>query len=360
MNELARRLSARIASHGALRVDAFIDACLADPEFGYYRTRAPLGASGDFTTAPEISQAFGEMLGLWLGERWQAAGSPPSVRLVELGPGRGVLMADALRALGKVLPGFVAAARLHLVEISRPLRAQQAEQLAGHAPSFHDTFDEVPDDGPVFVVANEFFDALPVRQFVRRGAVWHERVVSSPADGFAFADGPRVDDPPLSREQIDDAPDGTVVEVCEPALAIARQIGARLARTGGAAIIVDYGTARSGWGDTLQAVRAHNKVPVFEAPGECDLTTHVDFPRLVNAARTGGADAFGPVTQADFLRRVGIHARFAVLARGASPERARTLEAASRRLLHPDEMGTLFKAVAFQAPTLPPPPGFEG
>ncbi len=360
MNELASRLRARIATHGPLRVDEFVEACLADPTHGYYRTRAPVGASGDFTTAPEISQAFGEMLGLWLVERWQAAGAPEAARLVELGPGRGVLMEDALRAAGKAAPAFLAAARLHLVEISRPMREMQAARLARFAPAFHDAFDDVPDDAPLFLVANEFFDALAPRQFVRRGAGWRERVVTLAGDAFAFGNGPAVDAPPLSQTQIDDAPDGAVVEACPAALAIAGKIGARLARTGGAAIVVDYGTDRSGWGDTLQAVRAHKKVSVFDAPGECDLTTHVDFPRLAEAARAGGAAAFGPATQGDFLRRIGIHARFAVLARAAAPDAARRLAVASRRLLDPDEMGTLFKVVAFQAPALPPPQGFQG
>jgi SAM-dependent MidA family methyltransferase len=360
VNELARRLAARIASEGPLRVDAFVEACLADPELGYYRTRAPVGAAGDFTTAPEISQAFGEMLGLWLVDRWQAAGAPPEFRLVELGPGRGVLMEDALRAAAKALPAFAAAARVHLVEISRPMRAMQAERLAARAPTFHDSFDDVPDDLPLFLVANEFFDALAVRQFVRRAGGWRERVVACADGAFAFADGPAVADPPLAQAQLDDAPEGAVVEACPAALEIAARIGARLAKSGGAAVAVDYGTGRSGWGDTLQAVRAHRKVPVFEAPGECDLTAHVDFPRLADAARGAGAAAFGPATQADFLRRLGIHARFAILASGARPDAARRLAAASRRLLDPDEMGTLFKVVAFQSPGLPPPPGFQG
>lgn len=360
MNELARRIRARIDTAGAMPVDAFIETCLGDPDHGYYRTRAPVGGAGDFTTAPEISQAFGELVGVWLGDRWLASGAPAAMRLVELGPGLGTLMEDALRALAKTLPGFLEAARLHLVEISRPMRKMQIERLGRHAPVFHDRFDDVPDDAPLFLVANEFFDALAVRQFVRRGPVWHERMVTVADDGFAFADGPPVAVPPLAPAQLADSPDGAVAESCERALEIAGAIGARLARRGGAACVIDYGTARSGWGDTLQAVRAHRKVAVFEAPGECDLTTHVDFPRLADAARRGGATAFGPVTQADFLRRIGIHARFATLAKVAAPEARRRLEAASRRLLDPAEMGTLFKVVAFQPADLPPPPGFEG
>ncbi|CAN0164792.1 unnamed protein product, partial [Phaeothamnion confervicola] len=351
-------LAARIAAHGPVTVHDFMQTCLADPAHGYYRAGNPLGAAGDFTTAPEISQAFGEMLGLWLAERWQAAGAPPRAALVELGPGRGTLMDDALRAIARAAPGFAAAAMLHLVEISRTLREAQGRRLARAAPVFHDSFDSVPDDAPLFLVANEFFDALPVRQFVRRGAGWRERAVALDAAGaFVFADGDAVAAPPLSETQVADAPDGAVVEACPAALDIAARIASRLKRHGGAALFVDYGTDRSGWGDTLQAVRRHRKVAVFETPGECDLTAHVDFPRLADAARGAGAAAFGPAGQGDFLRRIGIHARLAVLARKADP---RALAAASRRLLDDGEMGTLFKVVAFQPPAAGAPPGFEG
>ncbi|MBL8833309.1 MAG: SAM-dependent methyltransferase [Rhodospirillales bacterium] len=335
-------------------------ACLADPDYGYYRDGVPLGAAGDFTTAPEISQVFGEMLGLWLADRWQAAGAPARAALVELGPGRGTLMDDALRAAAKALPAFAAAAKLHLVEISRSLRAVQGAKLARAAPVFHDDFGTVPDDAPVFLVANEFLDALPVRQFVRRGPTWRERVVTFANGAFAFADGPAVAEPPLSATQIADAPDGAVVEACPAALDIATRVARRIAKTGGAALFVDYGTDRSGWGDTLQAVRRHAKAGVFDAPGECDLTAHVDFPRFAAAARANGAAAFGPATQGDFLRRIGIHARLAVLARGAAPQVARNISDASRRLLDAGEMGTLFKVVALQAPAAAAPPGFEG
>ncbi len=360
MSGLGPRLAARIASDGPISVHDYMQACLADPGHGYYRDGVPLGAAGDFTTAPEISQVFGEMLGLWLADRWQAAGAPERAALVELGPGRGTLMDDALRATAKALPAFASAAKLHLVEISRSLRAVQAERLVRATPTFHDTFDGVPDDAPLFLVANEFLDALPVRQFARRGSTWRERVVMHADGAFAFADGPAVAEPPLSNTQIADAPDGAVVEVCPAALDIVARVARRIAKSGGAALFVDYGTDRSGWGDTLQAVRRHAKVGVFDTPGECDLTAHVDFPRLAAAARAAGAAAFGPVGQGDFLRRIGIHARLAVLARGAAPQVARNISDASRRLLDAGEMGTLFKVVALQAPAAAAPPGFEG
>lgn len=360
MNGLAAKLAARIAAAGPMPVRAWMEACLADPAHGYYRHGDRLGAAGDFTTAPEISQVFGELLGLWLAERWQAAGAPKRCLLVEPGPGRGTLMDDALRAIARAAPGFAAAADLHLVEISATLRAAQAAKLARANPVFHDGFDTLPEGVPLFLVANEFFDALPVRQFVRRGAVWRERAVDFADGAFAFVDGPAVAEPPLSPEQLADTPDGAVAEACPAALDVAARLGARIARDGGAAIAVDYGTHRSGWGDTLQALRGHAKASPLDAPGACDLTAHVDFPRLAQAARAGGAAAFGPVTQGDLLRRLGAHARFAALARGADRTRATALAAAARRLLDDGEMGTLFKAVAFQRPDLPPPPGFEG
>jgi NADH dehydrogenase [ubiquinone] 1 alpha subcomplex assembly factor 7 len=360
VNGLAAKLAARIAAHGPLVVHDWMDACLADPEHGYYRHGARLGAAGDFTTAPEISQVFGELVGLWLAERWQAAGAPQRCLLVEPGPGRGTLMDDALRAIARAAPGFAAAAELHLVEISATLRAAQAAKLARANPVFHEVFETLPDGVPLFLVANEFFDALPVRQFVRRGAAWRERAVDCVDGAFAFVDGPVVADPPLAQAQLADAPDGAVAEACPAALDVAARIGARIARDGGAAIAVDYGTHRSGWGDTLQALRAHAKASPLGTPGECDLTAHVDFPRLAHAARGAGAAAFGPVPQGDLLRRLGAHARFAALARGADGARAAALVAAARRLLDDGEMGTLFKAVAFQRAGAPPPPGFEG
>jgi NADH dehydrogenase [ubiquinone] 1 alpha subcomplex assembly factor 7 len=350
---LGDRLAARIAATGPIGVDDFMHTCLADPEYGYYRTRMAVGAAGDFTTAPEISQIFGELIGLWLADRWQAAGSPAAFRLVELGPGRGVLMQDALRAAGTALPGFVAAAKLGLVEISETMRAAQRERLGGYAPSFAASLDDVPDDAPLFLVANEFFDALPVRQCVKRGAVWCERRVDFRDGGFAFVDGPACPAPPGR----DAAPDGVVVETCPLGEAIAGAIAARIAARGGAALIVDYGTAVPGWGDTLQAVRKHAKVPAFDRPGESDLTAHVDFPALLAAAERNGAAAHGVATQAALLTRLGLPVRLGRLMR-AAPTRAKALAEASRRLLDPGEMGTLFKAIAIVPRDAPPPPGF--
>ncbi len=351
---LARKLGARIAASGPLPVDAYMAACLADEEFGYYRSATAIGAAGDFTTAPEIAQVFGELVGLWLADQWQAQGAPQRFNLVELGPGRGVLMQDALRAAGQALPAFAAAARLHLVDISVPMREEQRRRLAAHAPTWHAELADVPNDAPLFAVANEFFDALPVRQHVRRGLAWHERRVGLHEGRLGFVEGEAV---PVDFARAE-APEGAVVETCPAGEAIAQELGARIAELGGAALAIDYGTAVSGWGDTLQALRKHKPVDVFEAPGECDLTAHVDFPALMAAARKGGAASYGIVGQGAFLTRLGLPVRLGRLLRSAAPRQARDLAKASQRLLDPREMGTLFKVVCIVPAGSAPPPGF--
>jgi NADH dehydrogenase [ubiquinone] 1 alpha subcomplex assembly factor 7 len=351
---LARKLAARIAAEGPLPVDAYMAACLADEEFGYYRNANAIGAAGDFTTAPEIAQVFGELIGLWLADQWQAQGSPARFNLVELGPGRGVLMQDALRAAGQALPAFVAAARLHLVDISVPMREEQRHRLGAYAPTWHADFADVPNDAPLFVVANEFFDALPVRQHVRRGDAWHERRVGLHDGRLGFVEGEAV---PVDFTRAE-APDGAIVETCPAGAAIAEALAARIAAHGGAALAIDYGTAVSGWGDTLQALRKHKPVDVFDQPGECDLTAHVDFPALMAAARKGGAASYGIAGQGAFLTRLGLPVRLGRLLKSAAPRQARDLAKASQRLLDPHEMGTLFKVVCIVPAGSPPPPGF--
>jgi NADH dehydrogenase [ubiquinone] 1 alpha subcomplex assembly factor 7 len=347
---LGELLAARIAAAGPIGVDVYMGACLGDPQHGYYRTKAGIGATGDFTTAPEISQIFGELIGLWLADRWQASGSPTVFELVELGPGRGVLMQDALRAACQALPAFAAAARLHLVDISLLLRDEQRRRLGIHNPVFRESLFDVPNEAPLFLVANEFFDALPVRQFVRRGAIWRERVVDRSGGAFRFADGASID---FARNA---APDGAIVETCPLGEDIAREIARRIRRHGGAALTIDYGTAVSGWGDTLQAVRRHQPCSIFEYPGECDLTAHVDFPALAAAAQAEGAACHGIVGQGAFLARLGLPLRLERLLR-ANPHQ-HDLVAASRRLLDPLEMGTLFKVMAITRKSQPVPPGF--
>ncbi|NNM73516.1 class I SAM-dependent methyltransferase [Enterovirga sp. DB1703] len=329
---------------------------LGHPRLGYYVTRDPLGAAGDFTTAPEISQMFGELIGLWAAETWSLLGRPAPLRLVELGPGRGTLMSDALRAAG-VLPGFREALTVHLVETSPALREAQARTLqpAGVAVTWHLQLAEVP-PGPAIVIANEFFDALPIRQFVRARTGWHERMVGLGPDGalsFGLAPDP---DPRLAAP----GQPGDVLEVGEAGLAIAAEIGARLARGGGAALVIDYGHHRSGPGETLQSVRHHAFADPLAEPGEADLTAHVDFEALARAAARAGASVHGPESQGDFLRALGIEARAERLRRGASAEQAAEIGAALRRLTGPgpDGMGDLFKAVAFAQPGVTQLPGF--
>jgi len=358
VTSLAATIRDRIRRFGPIPVAEYMALALAHPEHGYYRTRDPLGAAGDFVTAPEISQMFGELIGLWCAVEWQRAGSPAPVNLVELGPGRGTLMADALRA-ARTMPQFRDALRIHLVETSKPLRDRQRQTLAGFDATWHDTLDGVP-PGPLLLVANEFFDALPVRQYVCSGGQWRERLVGLDGDRLRFvaADRPAAEAigfPASTRA----APDGAVFERCPAALALAAAIGGRIARDGIAALIVDYGPARSAAGESLQAVRGHEFHDVLADPGEADLTAHVDFESLGRAAREAGAGVFGPVTQRTLLTRLGIEARADRLAAGAGAEKSEAIDAARRRLIGGDGMGTLFKALALVRPGLDAPAGFE-
>ena len=352
MTPLAQRLAAQIEAGGPIGVDAFMEACLTDPEHGYYTTRDPLGAAGDFITAPEISQIFGELAGLWLAQVWADQGAPGQFVLAELGPGRGTLMADALRAASRV-PGFAEAAELVLVETSPALRTAQAERLSDHAPRWVDRIEDLP-DAPLFLLANEFFDALPIRQFLRTETGWSERCVGVENGTLAFTTRP-AEAPELAYREADTAP-GEIVETCTPAANIAGQIGARLARhRSGAALIFDYGAPLSR-GDTLQALKAHRPVDPLATPGEADLTAHVDFGAL--AAARGPAEAAPLTPQGVFLERLGITARAQALAGRLSGDALQSHIAAHRRLTHPDEMGRLFKCLALHPTNTATPPGF--
>ena len=295
-----------------------------------------------FTTAPEISQAFGECLGLWAAVTWKQMGSPAPVWLVELGPGRGTLMADASRAIVEMAPDFAAAARIALVETSPGLRERQ--RAAVPAAHHFATAEEVP-PGPAIILANEFFDALPIRQFIRRGGAWMERWV---ADG-GFAERP-------ADITLPDAVEGSVAEVAEAAHAVVRGLAARIARDGGAALILDYGPAASGFGDTLQAIRRHASADPLAAPGEADLTAHVDFTGLACAAV--GTAVHGPLPMGLFLQRLGLVSRAAMLAR-SSPQNAGLILSGAQRLVAAEGMGSLFKALCLGQQGAPVPPGFE-
>ncbi|SFP80335.1 class I SAM-dependent methyltransferase [Tranquillimonas alkanivorans] len=350
MTALSEILIRQIRTIGAMNVADYMAACLMHPEHGYYTTRDPLGRSGDFVTAPEISQMFGELLGLSLAQAWMDQGAPNPFALAELGPGRGTLMADVLRATRHV-PGFHEAMEVHLVEASAPLRQVQAETLEGYAPTWHDGVGTLP-ERPLFLLANEFFDALPMRQFLRDGDGWRERMVTVTEDRLALG---LSESAPLDAlaDRLVDTEDGDLVETSAPAVSLAAQIGERIARNGGAALIVDYGSWASK-GDTLQAVAGHRKRDPLEAPGEADLTGHVAFGPM--AAATPCAHT-ALVPQGVFLERLGITARAQALARRLTGAALENHIAAHRRLTHPDEMGHLFKVMGFHPDTAPPPPG---
>ena len=361
MNPLGEILARRIRIAGPITVADYMAEALGHPQYGYYKQGDPFGLEGDFITAPEISQMFGELAGAWCAVVWQSMGSPAPVRLVELGPGRGTLMADALRGTRKV-PGFHAALDLHMVETSPFLRNRQAETLRqaapAIAPAWHDSFDEVP-AGPLLLVTNELFDALPIHQFEYQGGRWLERMVALDESGgrFAFRLGAPgavfglAQLPPIARQ-------GMIVELCPAGIALAGAIGRRVADYGGAALVIDYGHDGSAFGDSLQAVRRHGKHDILVDPGSADLAAHVDFGALARAASDAEATVYGPVAQNALLERLGIHARAEALRRNATPAQAADIGSATERLLHLEQMGTLFKALAIAHPSLPAPPGF--
>ncbi len=351
MTALADLLIRRISATGPITLADYMADCLMHPDHGYYSTRDPFGAAGDFITAPEISQMFGELLGLCLAQTWLDQGSPPRFTLAELGPGRGTLMADVLRAT-KGVPGFHAAAKLVLVETSPVLRGLQGQTLAAYRPSWADSVAALPDQ-PLYLLANEFFDALPITQFQRDIAGWRQRMVGL-RDGaltFGLSDPLPCPDPRFAADPV-----GTVVETCPMAAPIAAHIGATIGQYGGAAILIDYGGWRSK-GDTLQALRNHAPENPLANPGEADLTAHVDFEALALAVGPGLCHKL--VDQGTWLARLGIQARASRLAQSLSGDALQNHLTATRRLTDPAEMGTLFKALALCPPHFPPPPGFE-
>ena len=349
MNALHEIIARRIRAEGPISVAEYMALCLGHPEHGYYTTRDPLGRGGDFTTAPEISQMFGEMIGLWLAQAWVDRGSPAPFILAELGPGRGTLMVDILRAAGRV-PGFVEAADVWLVETSPTLRRKQWEALGAQEPHWADDVADVP-DGPLFLIANEFFDALPVRQFIVAEGALRERMIGLDGNALAFGLSPPV----ASGEVPEGAEEGAVYETCPQGRAIAGRLGERMASQGGVALAIDYGhaTPRAS-GDTVQAMKGHAYAAPFDTPGEADLTAHVDFLALAKAAERGGATVWGLRGQGALLEWLGIRVRAAMLAK-AQPERASEIDAALDRLTGPGAMGTLFKALAFSGDDIPPP-----
>jgi len=350
MTSLGRHVRDLIALEGPITVERYMSLCLRH----YYATRDPLGADGDFTTAPEISQMFGELIGLWMLEVWNALGRPDPVHLVELGPGRGTLMADLLRAT-RMLPDFGAAVQVHLVETSPILQRRQEATLAasGRPIRWHERLEDVP-EGPILLIANEFFDALPVRQFVAAERGWCERLVGLEGDRLIFgllAEAEQELGKPLRI--------GDMLEWPAASIDVMRELSRRLARDTGAALVVDYGYWGPAFGDTLQGLRKHAYVDPLEEPGEADLTTHVDFHRLAQAASGQGLRTHGPGTQRDFLLALGIEARAASLRKRATPAQSAAIDAALARLTEPGDkgMGDLFKVLAVTHQSLEAVPG---
>jgi NADH dehydrogenase [ubiquinone] 1 alpha subcomplex assembly factor 7 len=355
---LAEHLARIIADDGPISTARYMAEVLGHPTLGYYMCKDPFGAAGDFVTAPEISQMFGEMIGLWCAEVWRAMGAPDPVLLVELGPGRGTLMSDILRA-ARIVPEFDAAIECHLVETSPMLKDAQRGRIERFCV-WHADLATVP-RRPMLLIANEFFDALPVHQYVRTEAGWRERRVDTAERGesfrFVLAAEP-LDGDGAIPSALRACAVGDIVEVAPERCAVAQAFGQRVAARGGAALIVDYGHARTAPGDTLQAVRRHRYSDPLADPGESDLTAHVDFEALANAATSGGAVVSGPVEQGVFLKRLGMERRAAALAKVAGDAGAPRVAAAFERLTAPDQMGSLFKAMAARDRRLPEPPGF--
>jgi NADH dehydrogenase [ubiquinone] 1 alpha subcomplex assembly factor 7 len=357
MTELLRELREIIAQEGPISLERYMSLALSHPRYGYYMSQEPFGAAGDFVTAPEISQMFGELIGLWAAEVWRLSGMPTPLRLVELGPGRGTLMADALRATRRI-PAFWDAITVHLVETSPRLIDVQRTALGEFEVPIHwrSSADYIQ-SGPAIFIANEFFDALPVQHFVRGKNGWHERLVGMDADGtltFGF-------NPSLADDIRVTASEGAIVEINPKAREIVCSLATRIRDKGGAILVIDYGYTKTHTGETLQAVRNHRFVDPLEAPGECDLTAHVDFAALAREAEAAGARVHGPVMQAEFLLALGVTERAQILKRNANPAQAEALDAALSRLTDRStrtSMGQLFKAMAITPQDLHAVPGF--
>ncbi|HEX3665651.1 MAG TPA: SAM-dependent methyltransferase [Rhizomicrobium sp.] len=358
MNPLGERILRTIRATGPLPVSTFMSLALLDPKAGFYASREAIGTRGAFITAPEISQIFGELLALWCAQLWRDQGSPGNPRLIELGPGRGTLMRDALRAL-RGAPDFLESLEVVLVEASPMLKESQQELLRNaHLPvCWVQQWSEIVQDRPLFLLANEFLDALPIRQFVMTIRGWCERVVMAAGDELGFALSPHPV-PLIVSKRRGVAEPGAVLEISTAAEALVEDISRAVATQGGAALFIDYGHAADGFGDTLQAVAHHNPVDVLACPGEADLSAHVDFASMAESARRGGAQVCPLLEQGTLLRALGIEIRADILA-SADPACATEVRNAVLRLTDRGAMGALFKAMAVTPPGAPSPPGFE-
>jgi SAM-dependent MidA family methyltransferase len=343
---LEKLIVAMIREDGPMPLDRYMALCLGHPLYGYYTSRDPFGPEGDFVTAPEISQIFGELVGIWCAAAFQTLAMPRQFNLIELGPGRGTLMSDIVRAT-RVMPGFAEAAHIHLVETSPILRKLQAEKLGGDV-TWHESLESIP-AGPSITIANEVFDALPIRQYEFHQGHWMERCVGLSADGRLVIGRTAF---PLARPPDSE---GEIFETGPLRDDVARFLGNRLAHSAGAALVIDYGHAVSTPGDTLQAVRRHQFCSILDQPGDADLTSHVDFESLAQAFMQGGAIGHGPITQRQFLLAMGLEARAALLSQNARPEDRKVLARTAERLAGEDQMGNLFKVMAATSPGLASP-----
>lgn len=351
-SKLEARLITQINEQGPISFATYMDA-VAD---AYYARGTVFGKAGDFITAPEISQVFGELVGLWCVTAWQALGQPRNFNLVECGPGRGTLMADALRTVWDIAPIFARSASLHLVERSDALQDEQRKTLAPYDIDWHDDLSTIP-DGPVILIANEFLDALPVSQFIKTPAGWCERLVTHDADGFHFTTAP------LPRPEIgdafDDAPTDSILEQSSAVQEMTSRIAALCVDNPGAALLIDYGHVFSDVGDTVQAVKNHAYHPVLESPGDADITAHVDFAAVAQSARAQGASIHGPVEQGPWLKRLGAEIRETQLSEGKTDAEKHAVQSSIHRLINPQEMGALFKVIALGPKGIAPLSGFE-
>ena len=357
---LGQIITDMITADGPMPVDRYMALALGHEAHGYYMGRDPFGRAGDFITAPEVSQMFGELIGIWCAAGWQMMDAPAQWNLIELGPGRGTLLSDLVRACS-VMPGLRDGMKVHLIDTSPALKTMQAETLkrAGVEASWHDRLEDVP-DGQSLIIANEFFDALPVVQLQKQSGHWHERVVGLDREKklvFGLASDPIS--PALVPSWAAGVEDGEIIEISPARDAVAREIGRRITEDKGAALIVDYGHVRSAVGDTMQAVRKHQFAPVLAQPGDADITSHVDFEALTNAVTANGAKAYGPVTQGDFLIKMGLKEREEMLRARADARQRIRLSKAAQRLVSGNQMGQLFKVLAVIHPDMPKPAPFN-
>jgi len=360
MTPLAHRIRTLISRDGAMPVERFMALCLGDPDHGYYMNRDPFGRAGDFITAPEVSQMFGELIAMWCIDFWRRLSAPEPLRLVELGPGRGTLMTDLVRAAGKVVPAFAAACDIHLVDTSPALREVQQRTLAGVgiAARWHDRLEKCP-TGPSIVIANEFFDALPIRQYARTADGWRERGVTVGADNrFCFTTLPGPVDPAAIPGTIAGAATGAIFERSPAAAQVIADLAKRFSADPGIALIIDYGPGRSGHGETLQALSGHRPAGVLERPGAVDLTAHVDFEYLIGLGRQHGLEAHGPVPQGVFLNALGLAARVETLSNGTDGATRRAIASAAERLAGGQQMGQHFKVIMITSHGAPVPEPF--